>query len=118
MLPDIQPNYLSLYTFVLTPVGHKGTQAFYFHDFEGKYPPVPRCVHTQLNFVTYNFNASGSYDPDGYIVSYVWHWSDGTTSTGVSVTRSFSNPEAINVSLVVTDNDGLEGMLIINIGIW
>jgi hypothetical protein len=66
-----------------------------------------------------NFNASASYDSDGYIVSYQWDFGDGTSASGkilshvynVSLNRTFV------VVLKVTDNDGDEGVKSENITI-
>jgi PKD repeat protein len=55
---------------------------------------------------TVTFNAGGSYDPDGTIVSYVWNFGDGVTATGVSVSHSYSNIGSYTVTLIVTDDDG------------
>jgi len=52
------------------------------------------------------FNASGSYDPDGYIVSYSWDFGDGNTATGVTASHSYPASGTYNVTLTVTDNDG------------
>ncbi len=52
------------------------------------------------------FNASGSYDPDGYIVDYSWDFGDGDTATGVTVSHSYPASGAYSVTLTVTDNDG------------
>jgi hypothetical protein len=115
-LPDFQPAYQHLYNIVLTPVGHKDSQALYFHESTGKYAPVPRCTITTLDRITYQFDASQSYDPDGSIVSYVWNWSDGTSSIGPIAVHSFGLSGSW--SLTVTDNDGLEGRMFGHIGIW
>ena len=52
------------------------------------------------------FDASDSYDP-GTIVSYLWDFGDGTTSTSITPSRSFTTPGEYLVRLVVTDDDGL-----------
>jgi len=52
------------------------------------------------------FNASGSYDPDGYIVSYSWDFGDGNTATGVTVSHAYADNGSYVVTLTVTDNDG------------
>ena len=52
------------------------------------------------------FNASGSYDPDGNIVSYVWDFKDGNTGSGKIVNHAFSSTGNYNVKLTVTDNEG------------
>lgn len=55
------------------------------------------------------FNASSSYDLDGYIVSYVWDFGDGNTTTVTSsvITHSYVAPDTYNVTLTVIDNDEL-----------
>jgi PKD repeat protein len=52
------------------------------------------------------FNASGSYDPDGYIVSYSWDFGDGNIATGVTVSHSYPAIGTYTVTLTVTDDDG------------
>ena len=52
------------------------------------------------------FNASGSYDLDGYIVDYSWDFGDGNTSTGVTVSHPYPASGAYTVTLTVTDDDG------------
>lgn len=54
------------------------------------------------------FTGSQSYDP-GTIVSYLWDFSDGTTSTAADPFKVFTEPGDHVVTLTVTDNDGLTG---------
>jgi PKD repeat protein len=56
--------------------------------------------------VIIHFNASESYDPDGYIVSYFWNFGDGTNATGVIVDHAYTSSGTYTVTLKVTDNDG------------
>jgi len=53
------------------------------------------------------FDASGSYDPDGAIQSYVWDFGDGTTYSGAIVVHTYENPGEYTVTLTVTDNAGM-----------
>jgi len=55
------------------------------------------------------FNASASFDPDGYIISYYWDFSDGFTviETNPIVKHVFLYSGSYMVTLTVTDNDGL-----------
>ncbi|UCC58360.1 MAG: PKD domain-containing protein [Candidatus Bathyarchaeum sp.] len=53
-----------------------------------------------------DFDASGSYDPDGTIVSYFWEFGDGTTATGVTVSHAYADDGSYLVTLTVTDNEG------------
>lgn len=54
------------------------------------------------------FDASGSRDPDGYIVEYSWNFGDGITqkTTNITVTHKYSKSDSYIVSLTVTDNKG------------
>ena len=72
-------------------------------------PPVavPNGPYTGTVAVPVKFNGSGSFDPDGTIVSYLWDFSDGNTEAGVSPTHTYSSAGTYTVSLTVTDNNGL-----------
>jgi PKD repeat protein len=56
-----------------------------------------------------SFDGSGSSDSDGSIVSYDWRFGDGSTTSGESVTHSYSSAGDYQVTLIVTDDGGLEG---------
>jgi PKD repeat protein len=66
------------------------------------FPPMPHCEEMIL------FDASESYDLNGFIFSYTWDFGDGNV-TVISVhhlTHSYANPGEYNVSLTVLDNLG------------
>jgi glucose/arabinose dehydrogenase len=56
--------------------------------------------------LTIQFDGSGSYDPDGQPLSYLWNFGDGTTSTLVRPAHTFppGSPTKYTVTLTVTDN--------------
>ncbi|MFQ6054380.1 MAG: PKD domain-containing protein, partial [Methanosarcinales archaeon] len=51
------------------------------------------------------FNGSGSYDPDGFIVNYEWDFGDNTTGTGIAPTHVYTAIGTYTVTLTVTDDD-------------
>ena len=56
------------------------------------------------------FNASESYDPDGFIVSYEWDFGDTTpivVETDPITNHTFTETGTFAVTLTVTDDDGL-----------
>jgi parallel beta-helix repeat protein len=53
-----------------------------------------------------NFDASQSYDSDGYITTYNWILGDGTLLNGQNINHSFSKHGIYIVSLTVFDNNG------------
>jgi hypothetical protein len=56
---------------------------------------------------TVMFDASGSIDTDGVIISYMWDFGDGTHGTGKTPTHSYQSPGHYTVTLTVTDDTGL-----------
>ncbi len=57
---------------------------------------------------TCQFNATGSFDPDGSIVSFEWKFGDGTTGSGPTPahTYTYSGGNTYAAILIVTDSDG------------
>ena len=55
------------------------------------------------------FGGSGSYDPDGTVVSYDWDFGDDTTDSGETVSHTFNDSGVYTVTLTVTDNQGATG---------
>jgi len=53
------------------------------------------------------FNASESFDKDGFITEYHWDMGDGTFKNGESVVHSYSESGTYTVSLQVKDNSGV-----------
>jgi len=53
-------------------------------------------------------NGTGSFDPDGSIVSYVWTFGDGGTSSSTSPIHTYAAGGNYNVVLTVTDNMGVQ----------
>jgi uncharacterized repeat protein (TIGR02543 family) len=55
------------------------------------------------------FDASASYDPDGWIVTYAWDFGDGSraTLTDATITHSYPVDGSYTVELTVTDDAGM-----------
>ncbi|UCE74551.1 MAG: PKD domain-containing protein [Methanomassiliicoccales archaeon] len=51
------------------------------------------------------FSGNGSYDPDGYIISYDWDFGDGTNGSGVEISHVYTIPGDYIVTLTVRDDD-------------
>ena len=69
-------------------------------------PPVsdPSGPYEGTEGVPITFDGSGSYDPDGSIVSYEWDFGDGNNGTGVSPNNTYTQNGTYTVNLTVTDN--------------
>ena len=52
-------------------------------------------------------NSNGSVDPDGAIVTYLWHFGDGNTSSQPNPKHTYAASGDYTVTLSVTDNGGL-----------
>jgi len=64
---------------------------------------VPTNVTVNQTIV---FDASGSFDEGGVIVSYLWDFGDGTTGSGMKPVHVYTQPGEYQVVLVITDNAG------------
>ena len=76
---------------------------------DGNRPPVAVANVDNMTVQEYMpvmFNGSGSYDPDGYVVSYSWDFGDGSESTFPGPVHVFEDNGTYTVSLIVEDNDG------------
>ena len=71
-------------------------------------PPVadPNGPYTGMEVVPLQFNGNGSYDPDGFIVAYLWAFGDGNNATGATPTHTYAQNGTYTVTLTVTDNEG------------
>ncbi len=52
-------------------------------------------------------DASGSYDPEGGVLRYAWTFGDGTASTIVNPTKTYSKGATYPVKVTVKDDSGL-----------
>ena len=74
-------------------------------------PPIADAGPDQtLNTPTVTFDGSGSYDPDGYIIAYIWDFGDGGTSYDMITTHTYANDGTYLVTLTVIDNASLIGV--------
>ena len=100
----ISHNPLSEDSTVLFQAGPPPQQPpFAIFTFTPTYPEVNEVV---------TFDASGSYDPDGNIVSYAWYFGDGTpivVENDPITYHAYTSFGDYVVTLTVTDNDGLTG---------
>jgi subtilisin family serine protease len=86
----------------------------YTLNFGGTAPPpenqAPVASFTfTTNNLTASFDANGSDDLDGNIVSYAWTFGDGSTGSGVTTSRTYAAAGTYEVTLTVTDDDGATG---------
>lgn len=53
-----------------------------------------------------SMDASGSADSDGTITGYTWNFGDGSSSTGVFTSKTYSSAGTYTTTLTVRDDDG------------
>ena len=103
------------YTVTLTVRDNLGATGTTTHNVQ--VGPVNQSPVAQFNYsptnptvgAAVNFDASGSYDLDGFIATYAWNFGDGWTGSGRVVSHPYSNPGSYTVTLTVTDNLGATG---------
>ncbi|MEU6788721.1 ThuA domain-containing protein [Nonomuraea angiospora] len=86
----------------------------------GARSPVAKATSSRVDGVTpltVEFDASGSYDPDGDSLTYAWDFDgDGTVdSTQVKATHVYETPGRFTAQLKITDSTGKEGFANIEI---
>jgi hypothetical protein len=52
------------------------------------------------------FDAGYSYDPDGVLSTITWTFGDGTSTTGIQATHTYSTSGTYHIILSITDNQG------------
>lgn len=86
-----------------------------------QYPPVAQIeINLEEGIVineSISFDASGSYDSDGVIVSYLWDFDDENTSILVNPVHSYTQPGNYTVTLTATDDDGLTSAAAVTISV-
>ncbi len=70
-------------------------------------PPVAIITAPSKGYVGFpvQFSAANSVD-DGFIMSYIWDFGDGSKSAGKIVQHTYTAPGNYTVTLIVYDNDG------------
>jgi len=69
------------------------------------HPPVAETGPDQyVKTREVKFDASGSHDPDGKIIKYLWNFGDGKTGKGMNALHTFRNPGKYKVRLTVIDD--------------
>ncbi len=64
-----------------------------------------------------SFDANGSSDSDGNIVSYAWDFGDGSNASGVTTNHSYATAGSYTVSLTVTDDQGATNTSTANVSV-
>ena len=80
--------------------------------------PVARAGATPTSGkppLTVDFDGTGSNDPDGNIVSYLWDFGDGSTSTEPNPSHTYTTTGTRTAKLTVTDDNGATGTATVTI---
>ncbi|MGD9170414.1 MAG: PKD domain-containing protein, partial [Candidatus Thiodiazotropha sp.] len=85
----------------------------------GNQPPVADAngPYTSVVNEQVQFDGSGSSDPDGSIVSYDWDFGDGSNSSGVKPTHTYTSKGTYNVTLTVTDNSNAVDSIVTSVSV-
>jgi PKD repeat protein len=77
---------------------------------EKNHPPLANLyasVTTGNSPLLVQFNANLSTDEDGDMLTYLWDFGDGNTSTSINPSKTFNAAGSYIVTLIVTDEEGL-----------
>ncbi len=73
-------------------------------------PPVANAAVTPQSGIApldVSFDGTASTD-DGTIVTYLWHFGDGSTGSGITATHTYASTGTYSVTLTVTDDEGAQ----------
>jgi len=97
-----------VYEITAVPNGPRGTSCVVDDVFAPAAFPVAVIAPPTVEGSMVTVDGSGSYDPDGTIVSYSWDWGDMTApGSGAIATHVYSATGMYTITLTVTDGDGL-----------
>ncbi|MFH1234469.1 MAG: PKD domain-containing protein [Candidatus Diapherotrites archaeon] len=65
--------------------------------------------------LTIDFNAEASFDYDGTIQSYAWHFGDGSAGSGKNISHTFNSSGDYDIALTITDDDSASGTLVVSL---
>jgi len=99
------------YTSTLTVTDNGGTNSTNTSVLTVLKTPVATFTFSPSYPIAYEFvslDASGSHDPNGYLVNYAWDFGDGntTTTTNAAIVYAYLREGNYTIKLTVTDNDG------------
>lgn len=101
------------YTVTLTVTDNAGSTASTSRSVVANDPPANVPPTAAFSYRTaplaISVDASASTDPDGVTTGYAWSWGDGTNSTGITATHSYTVAGNYQVSLTVTDSSAATG---------
>ena len=83
-------------------------------------PPVAKATAAPTSGNTgtvFQFDASGSFDPDGGIQATLWTFGDGGSSTAAIASHQYAAAGTYTVGLKVTDNDGVTATAQLNVSV-
>ncbi len=86
--------------------------ASYYYTYINKNITLPAVNGPYYGYTNENitFNSTGTYDPDGLIISYFWEFGDGNISYLENPIHSYAKPGEYTVILKVTDNNNLNNL--------
>ncbi len=97
---------------VVSPQGHAWTQPVFVDDLPSNDAPTAVIEASTLRGaapLTVQFDARGSTDPDGEVVSWRWDFGDGATGRGELILHGYQTPGRYEVALTVFDEQGEPG---------